>query len=88
MTKENKTSKAVDIFLEGSKAKDDMPKLRMIFQKYKRMEEALRDIEWLAHGHFCPVCTAEKCQGHFEGCQIGKALKFDPLSVSFPQPND
>lgn len=41
--------------------------------------EALEEIEWQSHGHFCYVCTAEKCKGHFPDCPIGKVLQSPPL---------
>jgi hypothetical protein len=55
-------------------------KLKAILAKYKRMEEALKEIEWQQWGHQCYACTALKCEGHWPDCPIGKALVFDPLS--------
>lgn len=37
-------------------------------------EDALREIEWQAHGHFCYVCAQAKCDGHSPECPVGIAL--------------
>lgn len=48
-------------------------------EKYKK---ALEEIEWQANGHFCYVCTAEKCKGHWPDCPIGQALSETSPTIS------
>lgn len=45
------------------------------------LKRLIREVEWIAHGHFCPVCTAEKCEGHFNGCQLKEICQ---LMISKP----
>jgi hypothetical protein len=85
---ENKTSQAVkqwDSFAQATSGTSDIVHLSKdlfidIAAKYQKFETAMKEIEWLFHGHLCPVCTAAQSQGHFDGCQIGAALSFDPLA--------
>ena len=83
---ENKPSVAVESLLfpldneaELATTKYNDRRLGAICGKYRKMEDTLKEIQWMSQDHFCPVCTAEKCKGHWSECPIGRAIKFDLL---------
>lgn len=84
----NKTSEAVDEMLDSEMMGTGMKagkNLYSIFQKYKRMEEALEKIEFTIHAMVC-TCPhkgewCKECEQSPECETIRDALLFDPLDT-------
>lgn len=102
---ENRTSKAVDLLDDLASKQNNLqlshPQASLsvsvpvetawaIAEKYRKLEGALRELEWskridkspvgLGEVAACPYCLIDEAIGHDQDCIIGKALAFDPLA--------